>query len=148
MKRTLRHRVLTWVMGAGIAGLAVLLLARGFAEDKAPPKPPASIVQNASHEPILDERVNAVQQAPPNAEVATFLDDGSKFRIEAPTKKILAGRTVPSPSAPGSTFINPKVEPGKVRWHKTFADACSAAGKSGKPVLLFQMMGHLDERFC
>lgn len=43
---------------------------------------------------------------------------------------------------------NPKVEPGKVRWHQDLAAACAAAKKSGKPVLLFQMMGNLDERFC
>ena len=45
-------------------------------------------------------------------------------------------------------FVNPKVEPGKVVWHASFADACEAARKSGKPVLLFQMMGKLDDRFC
>jgi hypothetical protein len=43
---------------------------------------------------------------------------------------------------------NPKVEPGLVRWHPSFAAACAAAKKSGKPVLLFQMMGRLDEQFC
>src|SRR5690348_3805366 len=126
MKRTLRRRVLSWMMGAGIAGAAILLLARSFAEDKAPPKPP----------PVPPNVVNPA--------------DFSKYGIEAPTKKILAGRTVPSSSEPGSasTFNNPKVQPGKVRWHKTFADACQAAKQSRKPVLLFQMMGKLDERFC
>ena len=43
---------------------------------------------------------------------------------------------------------NPKVEPGLVRWHPTFADAQAAATKSGKPVLLFHLMGHLDRQFC
>jgi hypothetical protein len=43
---------------------------------------------------------------------------------------------------------NPKVEPGKVKWHADFAAACEAARKSGKPVLLFQMMGRLDQQFC
>ena len=47
-----------------------------------------------------------------------------------------------------TSFVNPKVEPGKVRWHRDFAAACKAAEKSGKPVLLFQMMGKLDDRFC
>ena len=42
----------------------------------------------------------------------------------------------------------PKVAPGKVTWHATFVAACEAARKSGKPVLLFQMMGKLDEQFC
>lgn len=43
---------------------------------------------------------------------------------------------------------NPKVEPGAVRWHPTFADAQAAAKKSGRPVLLFHMMGQLDRQFC
>ncbi len=74
--------------------------------------------------------------------------DPSKVRVESPTEKMLAGRTDPSTSGTNPQFINPKVEPGKVRWHKTFAAACRAAKQSGKPVLLFQMMGKLDERFC
>jgi hypothetical protein len=74
--------------------------------------------------------------------------DPSKSVIELPTKKLLTARSVPSTSPPEPDFINPKVEPGKVRWHKTFAAACAAAKESGKPVLLFQMMGNLDERFC
>jgi hypothetical protein len=43
---------------------------------------------------------------------------------------------------------NPTVEPGKVKWHKTLADAQAASEKSGKPVLLFHMMGQLDKQFC
>ena len=42
---------------------------------------------------------------------------------------------------------NPKVEPGKVEWHADFDEAKAAAEKSGKPVLLFQLMGQLDQRF-
>ena len=49
---------------------------------------------------------------------------------------------------PESVAENPKVQPGKVRWHAGFAAACAAARTSGKPVLLFQMMGKLDEQFC
>jgi len=43
---------------------------------------------------------------------------------------------------------NPRVEPGAVRWHATFADAQAAAQKSGRPVLLFHLMGRLDRQFC
>lgn len=42
---------------------------------------------------------------------------------------------------------NPKVEPGKVNWHVDFAAACEASQQSGKPVLLFQLLGQLDQRF-
>jgi hypothetical protein len=117
VKRTLNCRPLSCILGAGTAVAAVLLLARGFAADKAPPVP-----------------VNPA--------------DLSKGGIESPTKRLLAGQTTPGSASSASEFVNPKVEPGKVHWQKTFAEACTAAKKSGKPVLLFQMMGKLDERFC
>lgn len=44
--------------------------------------------------------------------------------------------------------VNPVVTAGKVRWHADFATACLAAGRSGKPIFLFQMMGRLDQKFC
>ena len=40
------------------------------------------------------------------------------------------------------------VAPGEVRWHASFAGAQVAAQRSGKPVLLFHMLGHLDRQFC
>jgi hypothetical protein len=45
-------------------------------------------------------------------------------------------------------FVNPKVSAGKVCWHTSFESAREAAGKSGKLILLFQMMGKLDDQFC
>ena len=51
-------------------------------------------------------------------------------------------------AAPGKAFVNARVAPGNVHWHATLAAACRAAGKSGKPVLLFHMMGKLDDLFC
>ena len=61
-----------------------------------------------------------------------------------------APHAVPQPPVPAKTAAekdNPTVEPGKVKWHKSLADAQAAAEKSGKPVLLFQMMGRLDQQF-
>jgi hypothetical protein len=69
--------------------------------------------------------------------------DITKSVVELPAKRALAAAT--SVPAAGS---NPKVTPGKVRWHADFAAARAAARASGKPVLLFQMMGKLDEQFC
>ena len=40
------------------------------------------------------------------------------------------------------------VEPGDVRWHATPPAAEAASRDSGKPVLVFQLLGRLDERFC
>ncbi len=42
---------------------------------------------------------------------------------------------------------NPAVQPGLVNWHPDFETACSASKKSGKPVLLFHLLGKLDQRF-
>ena len=66
--------------------------------------------------------------------------------IEASTKQLVekAGRE----SIHESDFVNPKVTAGKVRWHSSYEAARKAAEKSGKPVLLFQMMGKLDDQFC
>jgi hypothetical protein len=71
-------------------------------------------------------------------------DRSKKLVIEKPTAEIVKA----SAATDANAFVNPKVEPGAVRWHATLDDACKAAAKSGKPVLLFQMMGKLDEKFC
>ena len=65
-------------------------------------------------------------------------DDSVKEEIEQPAKNVVKA----------AVDVNPKVAPGKVKWHTSFADACAAATKSGKPVFLFQMMGKLDDQFC
>jgi hypothetical protein len=74
----------------------------------------------------------------------------SKGFVEPPTEMAIARRTTPVPTAVASSaaVANPRVAPGKVQWHANFAAACEAAQKSGKAVLLFQMMGKLDEQFC
>jgi hypothetical protein len=72
--------------------------------------------------------------------------DGGKLGIEFPTKRIIAN-TAADP-LPKSDFINPRVAAGRVRWHTSYASARQASEKSGKPVLLFQMMGKLDDQFC
>jgi hypothetical protein len=66
---------------------------------------------------------------------------------DGPAQVLANTKAVPTPAGK-SDFVNPKVEPGKVNWHADFDTACKAAAKSGKPVLLFQMMGKLDDQFC
>jgi hypothetical protein len=68
--------------------------------------------------------------------------DVTKRVIETPTKRLVAVKSAPAAS------VNPKVQPGKVRWHATFAAACAASAKSKKPVLLFHLLGKLDNQFC
>lgn len=61
----------------------------------------------------------------------------------------LTPREAPLPGAAGAgAATNPTVRPGLIRWHGDQARAHSAARATGKPVLHFQMMGRLDERFC
>jgi hypothetical protein len=74
------------------------------------------------------------------------MPDGGKRVIEMPVKKAMA--SLAPGSAPLKSEVNPTVKPGEIRWHPSFAAAREAAKKSGKPVLLFHMMGQLDKQFC
>lgn len=67
----------------------------------------------------------------------------SKNEVEAPAKDAVSRSTPATPTAD-----NPTVETGLVKWHKSLEEAQAAAAKSNKPVLLFQMMGYLDKKFC
>jgi hypothetical protein len=70
----------------------------------------------------------------------------TKAVVELRTKAVVANA---APTAPAKADIdNPTVAPGLVKWHPSFAGACAAAKKSGKPVLVFHMMGQLDKQFC
>ena len=73
--------------------------------------------------------------------------DVGKRAVEMPSKAV-AAKTAPAAPANPAQPNNPTVEPGKVKWHNSFEDAKAAAAKSGKPVLLFHMMGRLDQQFC
>ena len=41
-----------------------------------------------------------------------------------------------------------RVAPGRVSWHADRAAAERASRVSGKPVMVFQLLGNLDEEFC
>ncbi len=53
----------------------------------------------------------------------------------------------PKPQAAAKDKSNPTVKPGDVKWHKDFQTACVASVISDKPVLHFQLLGQLDQRF-
>lgn len=38
--------------------------------------------------------------------------------------------------------------PGLVKWHKDLQSACDSSARTARPVLLFAMLGNLDEEFC
>ena len=68
--------------------------------------------------------------------------DYGKALVERPIEKALIEKT--AFELPGSRTV----APGLVRWHADFDAARAAASISGKPVLLFQLLGRLDEEFC
>jgi hypothetical protein len=111
-----------------------------------PPAQPTPMIPDFSKtkriEPAVKQVVAATAPVAPAPDKPIVLDV-SKFKVvEAPTTKLVAS------SAASGDADNPTVEPGKVKWHKTLADARAAAEKSGRPVLLFHMMGQLDKQFC
>ena len=71
--------------------------------------------------------------------------DVSKIDIEAPTKALV--KTAPAAGARSAKSDNPPVRPGKVRWHADYNAALAASKWSGRPVLLFQLLGQLDQKF-
>ena len=75
---------------------------------------------------------------------------GTVVAATAHSRRFEIATSQPAPSVQPASSIedNPQVPPGLVRWHPSFADAQTAAQRSGKPVLLFHMMGHLDRQFC
>jgi hypothetical protein len=77
--------------------------------------------------------------------------DMRKSVIEGPVKRLL--KTTSDDPLNGerkAELVMPgkKVAPGLVKWHSNFTTACSQSKLSRKPVLLFQMMGQLDDEFC
>ena len=60
---------------------------------------------------------------------------------------LVAALAALSPHAAGPEPTS-RTSAGLVPWHASFEEACDAASESGRPVLLFQLMGRLDDRFC
>jgi hypothetical protein len=129
-----RLGISTGLVGATIL-TTILVHAQQPAGRRAPPAPPPAA------------------RAAEGARSPQAARDHGKFVIEQPTEALLASSAGGRDNGTGlpkerAALVNPKVAPGKVRWHKDFASACAAAAKSGKPVLLFHMMGRLDDKFC
>lgn len=67
--------------------------------------------------------------------------DLGKGRIEAPLKSSLR------PAPPGRAGTR-RVRAGRVAWRRDLRAALAAAAASKKPVMLFQLLGRLDQEFC
>lgn len=79
--------------------------------------------------------------------------DMSKMRVEMPVKSLLlTPEALKSEKLPAvetaKKETKKKVKPGSVIWYPTTAQAKRNSLLSGKPVLVFQLMGFLDDRFC
>jgi hypothetical protein len=107
-------------------------------------------------ERLLKDRSTEPSPASESARTTQPPLDVSKFRIESGVERLVGEQskgTNPTPSVAStdpSATSGPepeKVEPGKVRWHDNLGAAMRASADSNKPVLLFQLLGQLDERF-
>jgi len=69
---------------------------------------------------------------------------------DRPASVLASPPAIPSVKAPdrSAESDNPRVAPGLVHWHPSQSEAQAACERSGKPVLLFHMMGQLDRQFC
>lgn len=67
-------------------------------------------------------------------------------RIAATAEPVMAPAVTPETKSV-STVKSASLT-GLIAWRKDFSEAQKASARSGKPVMLFQMMGRLDDRFC
>src|SRR5438128_1098430 len=132
--------------GVLLTGAGVLLAAIPLAAQQPPAKPKADkgkalvefspkviLAGGSLAYPATGANPYASAAAAPNAYLkgaaAVITPKGG---IENPTKNLVAHKAGAAPK----TGDNPKVQPGKVGWHKNFAEACAASAQSKKPVLL------------
>ncbi len=73
--------------------------------------------------------------------------DRTKRVVELSTKRVVEAAKPVRANPQAAKSDNPRVSPGKVHWASDYAAALAASKKSGKPVLLFQLLGQLDHKF-
>lgn len=66
----------------------------------------------------------------------------------AVTASLALPATLSSPANDADPAPTVTTQPGLVDWHDGFDAAIAAAQTSGKPVLLFQLLGDLDQALC
>lgn len=94
----------------------------------------------------------AFAQQPPRPEESRWSAGipGSKMAIETPLKRIISKESfaVPQQSSDLKASQDRAVQAGLVAWSASVESAYSRSRVTGKPVLVFQLMGRLDEEFC
>lgn len=78
---------------------------------------------------------------------SALVDLGQFDELKAAANLKISETKSPKAQAAAKDKNNPTVKPGDVKWHKDFQAACVASASSGKPVLHFQLLGKLDQRF-
>ena len=73
--------------------------------------------------------------------------DRTKRVVELSTKRVVKAAKPVRANPQADKSDNPRVSPGKVHWASDYAAALAASKKSGKPVLLFKLLGQLDHKF-
>ncbi len=73
--------------------------------------------------------------------------DIPKRILQAPLKRLVQSAQAADGTASPMAPKNSKIEAGKVNWHASFDAAKTATQQSRKPILLFQLLGRLDNRF-
>ena len=96
---------------------------------------------------LLDVSKGRVEAPAKDLVKRTAIVDQPKRIVELPTKRIVKAADLGTANPQAVTPDNPRVSPGKVRWRKDYAEALAVSKKSGRPVLLFQLLGELDHKF-
>lgn len=109
------------------------------------------VVERPTEELVRELSPSEVQAAAPQQEAKPAPADRTKRMEVERAAEAIVRETQPAGAADESTAgkadDNPRVEPGKVRWRDDVAAAITAAKESGKPVLVFHLLGQLDQRF-
>ena len=136
--------------------LIVVVTSVAMAQEPAVPRADVAkgrVVERPTEELVaeLSQPVDQPAEAAPEAKPAVA--DRTKRQVVEPAAEAIVRDAQPSdgadaeePTAAGADD-NPRVEPGKVQWHDDINAALVAANSSGKPVLVFHLLGQLDQRF-
>ena len=119
-----------------------------IAEDHAGAGIPSVLVND---NPVVPDESKRVIESGVMAELNTVTAAGINLQeqIANPNSQSRRGsaQATANPVESTATANNPQVEPGKIEWHEDFEAACLASELSSKPVLHFQLLGELDQRF-
>lgn len=97
--------------------------------------------------PVEAVLTNAIPGASRSANAPVHQAGAAPANPSAPENpRVPTNQRVPTiPSA--AVEDNPAVQPGIVRWHPNLQLASNKSAQAGKPVLLFHLLGNLDQRF-